>query len=102
MRITGGGASSNILCQMICDNYNHPIEKIKETNGTTLGVAILTLVSLGFYEDIQSAVKILEKNDIVFNPNVKNYEKYNDYYEIYNNLYLNLKDEFRSLQNIEN
>lgn len=102
MRITGGGASSNILCQMICDNYNHPIEKIKETNGTTLGVAILTLVSLGFYEDIQSAVNILEKNDIVFYPNVKNYEKYNDYYEIYNNLYLNLKDEFRSLQNIEN
>lgn len=100
LRIGGGGSASSIWTQMFSDTLNCEIESVNSSEIASLGAAILAGVGVGIYEDTQSAVKnIVQSKDIV-KPLEKSHEEYMKYYKIYEKLYLNLKESFHELSEI--
>lgn len=100
MAICGGGGKSSFWRQVLSDIYGVNACTIEQTEGPALGVAILAMVGCGMYESVQIACeKIISlKDEIKFNK--ENNVEYNKYYEVYNDLYCNLKDSYKKLSNI--
>ncbi len=100
MRICGGGAKSNVWRQIISDVYNCSVNTIKQTEGPALGAAILAGVGTGLYDSVESACDKFILSDKWNNPDASAAEQYNRYYSIYNELYKNLKEQFKQLAGI--
>lgn len=92
VRVSGGGAESEVWRQILADIFNYPLRTIKASEGPALGVAILAGVGVGIYESVEEACeKIIKGKDLV-NPNCDNIALYDKIYEVYNSLYPRLKD----------
>ena len=94
IRVSGGGAESEIWRQILSDILQYPLSTVKASEGPALGVAILAGVGAGVYDSVETACeKILGGNDsekVVPNKDLK--EVYSKVYEIYNSLYPRIKD----------
>lgn len=101
MYICGGGAKSDIWRQTISDMYNLNTIALENEEGPALGVAILASVACGIYSDIKDACEKLIKTKDEVKPIKENYNNYIKFYEIYKNLYINLKESFENLKNIQ-
>ncbi len=88
----GGGASSNLWCQIKSDMAELKIEVPKYTETALLGSAILTFVSLGVFKDIEDASKNLIRIKKEFIPDKRNKEIYKYNFKKYKRLYESLKD----------
>ncbi|WP_156299684.1 xylulokinase [Streptobacillus canis] len=98
MKLTGGGSKNKIWSKMLADIFNKNI-LIANNSGTTLGVALLVadkleLISLNDYFEKNNSQ--IEK----FIPNKMNYDKYMKVYQIYNELYISLKEQFKKLSQL--
>ncbi|MGB9976706.1 FGGY-family carbohydrate kinase [Thermovenabulum sp.] len=83
----GGGSNSIILCQMFSDMINLPVKKNYNEENGILGVVKLVKKSLGITE------KNLDKNKDfkVFYPDYKNHLKYQEVYNLYKMLQVELR-----------
>lgn len=97
----GGSANSKIWTQIKSDITDKEINVPSADHATTLGAAILAGIGIGIYNSYQDAVNKTVKIQRKHKPNKKNTEIYNQYYQIYLNLYEDLKDEFIKLNNIK-
>ena len=97
MKLTGGGSKNKVWSKMLADIFDKNI-LILNSSGTTLGVALLVADKLGLIKlnDYFIDNKLREK----YIPEKKNNIKYMKVYEIYNNLYINLKDNFEKLSKL--
>jgi autoinducer 2 (AI-2) kinase len=77
--VFGGGASKGELwCQILCDVTGCKVRVPQVTEATSLGGAMIAGVGGGVYESVQNAVKKLVKWDRVYEPNMKNFAKYQE------------------------
>ncbi len=87
LRITGGGAKSQVWAQMIADIFNVKVVTIKIEEGPALGAAILAMVGNRAFSSVEDACRHMIKTNKLYEPNQKNailYErKYNDFIKIY-------------------
>ncbi len=87
MNIVGGGAKSDIWCQIIADITNRSIHRVKNPQlAGARGVALLASMSLGYlksFADIKSHIEI----DGVFKPDPKYRELYDRLFREYKNIY---------------
>ncbi len=97
MYACGGGAKSEIWRQMMSDLYGTSVITNESEEGPALGVAILASVASGIYSDIETACSKLITPKNVQMPNSNSHDEYMKYYEIFKNLYPNLKDSFHQL-----
>ncbi len=81
---TGGGAKSDVWCQLQADITNLPIMVPKEKEAACLGAAIIAAVSDGKIESFEKAVEKIEFEKI-FEPsgNEELQEKYKQFNELY-------------------
>lgn len=100
MIITGGGAENKTLCKMLSDNYRKDIDILEDGSGTTLGAAILAAVGIGAYTNLGEAVKVSIKKKETIVKSDNNYNEYSKYFKLYRNIYSNLKDSYKILQDI--
>ena len=91
LRSMGGSANSLLWTQMKADITGKPIVVPSSDTATTLGAAILAGVGTGVYKDFDEAVKSTVKLTRSHQPNMDNYLKYQDNYQIYLKLYEQLK-----------
>lgn len=100
MMVCGGGGKSSVWKQMLSDLYGCHVNTVTAKEGPALGVAILAGVGAGIYESVEEGCqKALEvKAGCV--PKEENREMYLKYYQIYKELYPDLKREFRRLQEL--
>ena len=93
LRVTGGGARSNIWVQMIADVFGMPCEVLEADQGPAFGAALIAGVGVGVWPTMQEAcaqcIRIKERIE----PSDTNYE---EAYSRYRSLYPALKDWFRS------
>ncbi|GKX67178.1 xylulokinase [Inconstantimicrobium mannanitabidum] len=93
IRISGGGAESEVWRQILSDIFQYKLTTIKASEGPALGVAILAGVGAGIYESVEDACnKIVKGGDNVVNPNPELKEVYEKTYEVYNSAYPRIKD----------
>lgn len=81
MRLTGGGARSDVWRQIISDVFNLPVQHTDVD--ATLGTAIIASVGIGVYEDITGAKEAMCRTQEETFPIPKNAEKYAELYNHY-------------------
>lgn len=97
VRITGGGAKSNIWAQLISDILNVEVVKIKEEEGPALGAAILAMVGCKEYANVQEACeKIVELSEL-FKPNSTKAIYYNEKYQKFTKIYPQIKSLYKDI-----
>ena len=92
LRAMGGSANSLLWTQIKSDVTGKPIVVPSSDTATTLGAAILAGVGIGMYKDFEEAVELTVENKRFHEPNPDNYKVYEKNYEIYLELYNQLKE----------
>ena len=91
LRAMGGSANSLLWTQIKSDVTGKPIVVPSSDTATTLGAAILAGVGVGIYADFEEAVALTVENKRFHEPNAEHAKVYEKNYEIYLELYKNLK-----------
>ncbi len=94
VRITGGGAKSDIWAQMIADIMNIDVITIEIEEGPALGAAILAMVGAQVYATVEDACKNIIKTKALFKPNAENADIYKIKYKKFKQIYPKIKSIF--------
>lgn len=97
VRFTGGSAISPVICQVLADVLNRPVEAVENPRlaGAT-GAAALMAVGFGILPDIK-AIKTMIRVRAVYQPNPQNAEVYNRIFPVFKALYQNNKKAYAAL-----
>lgn len=96
---SGGGASSELWCQIIADVTGKTIYRAETSETASLGAAILAASAAGFYEDIRSAARAMSRiNPDCFEPDTERHILYTQlFHEVYRQLYPTTRDALHRL-----
>lgn len=100
MTACGGGGSSPLWRGMLADIYNCPIKTCTSKEGPALGVAILAGVGAGLYPSVEEACKNMIHYNPAQEPDKDNVPEYQKYYDVYTELYKDVKDTYTKLAKI--
>ena len=92
LRAMGGSANSLLWTQIKADVTGKPIVVPSSDTATTLGAVILAGVGVGMYQDFEEAVSLTVEQKRFHEPNKANAQVYEKSYQIYLELYNNLKE----------
>jgi xylulokinase len=96
LNIIGGGANSNIWCQIIADVLNRKIKQVKDPiQANARGAAYIASVGLGYidWNDISKYTQISN----VFKPNPNNKDTYDKLFKEYLNIYKIMRKTYKRL-----
>ena len=97
IRFVGGGALSDVTCQILADVTGRTVETVDSPqNVGAVGAAVIMAVGLGMIESVADAKKLIPAKK-TFKPNAENKEVYDRNYEVYKTLYANNKKAFKAL-----
>ena len=91
-----GGAKSNLWRSIITDIFDTPTVLVKRRTGAPFGDAILAGVATGVFSDFSVAKQWTEYIEPM-EPDRKNHAIYMDYFDLYKELYSNVKENFKTL-----
>jgi xylulokinase len=87
LAITGGATKSAAWRQIIADMFNAEIRRLKVSDATIIGAAVLAGVGAQIFKDAaQGVAKMVSYTDVI-KPISENVVKYDEIYQIYRNLY---------------
>lgn len=102
VRVSGGGAKSDLFRQILSDVFNLDVQIINNSKyGPAYGAAILASVGCGTYNTVSEACHSIIKITGKTEPIRENVEKYNKIYKIYTSLYDTLKGKFKEISETE-
>jgi xylulokinase len=96
VNIIGGGANSNIWCQIFADILNRKVKQVKDPiQANARGAAFMASVALGYikWDHISKHIQISNE----FKPNPENRELYDNLFEEYINIYKIMRKTYRRL-----
>ena len=97
IRFVGGGALSDLTCQILADCTGKVVETVDTPqNVGAMGAAVLTAVGMGQCASIEDAKKLIPVSK-TFKPDMQTKKVYDKYYEVYKNLYASNKKNFAQL-----
>jgi len=89
INIIGGGAISNIWCQIFADALNRKINRVRDPKEAgAKGAAIIATVALGHIKNFEEAEKLV-KIESVYEPNPKNASVYEEIFREFKSIYKN-------------
>ncbi len=97
LRLVGGGAESDVWCQVLADVTRHPVARVADPGLAALrGAAVFASVGLGRYRDVADAGSRIwvEK---VFHPGDEAQRIYGEMYRVYRELYGRLRGAYHYL-----
>lgn len=99
VRVSGGGAKSPLWRQILADVFNAELVTVNTTEGAAYGAALLATVGAGIHTDVATlvaeAVKVTGRDEPGTAVTV-----YNQYYNLYRQLYPALKSHFEAVSQI--
>ncbi|MFA6569258.1 MAG: FGGY family carbohydrate kinase [Victivallales bacterium] len=96
---TGGGAKSDSWLQIKADIFGIPFTRLKITEGSVLGAAMLAGISTGKFS-AEEAVGIFVKKDRRFCPDSRRHESYRERIGIYRKLFRANREIFADLKGV--
>ncbi|NLC17099.1 MAG: xylulokinase [Clostridiales bacterium] len=96
----GGGAKSAYWRQMLADNFKRDVYTLQQDAGGCLGAAILSGVGTGLYRDVKTACESILKLENKTTPDMAASQIYDQYYQVYQSLYGDLKHRFKILSEV--
>jgi xylulokinase len=100
MIVTGGGGRSGLWRGMLADLYGLPVSTLAADEGAALGAAILAGVGAGLYPSLADACGRIVQKGSTHTPDMQKAEAYAPYFELYQQLYRSMKDDFQTLAKI--
>jgi xylulokinase len=101
VRFVGGGAKSEVWCQIMADVTGRVIETVENTqNVGTIGATVVCAVGLGLFKTFQEAKAYIPVRK-VYEPRGKYKETYDRSFEVFTKLYDNNKKLFHRLNKEE-
>ncbi|MGX7031359.1 xylulokinase [Vagococcus zengguangii] len=94
----GGGAKNKDWLQMQADIFNAEIIGLETEQGPGMGAAMLAAIGLGWFDDALACAEQFVKYKGSTKPIVENVEKYQQYYELYQQVYPATKTLSHALQ----
>jgi xylulokinase len=101
IRASGGGGRSSLWRQMQADNFHNSVSTINSSEGPAFGAALLAGVGAGIYDSVPQACEATIRITGVQQPLESNLAIYDKYYDIYKQLYNDLKATFKKVAEIE-
>ena len=92
LRATGGGAKSPYWLQLKADITDKEVVTLNVSESGCLGGAILGGVAIGVYDSVPQAVAQLVRERTVYEPDPGMHERYEDYFELYKQLWPRVRD----------
>ncbi len=100
IRLSGGGAKSDLWRQILADILALPIHVVNSVEGPAFGAAILAAVGAGAFASVEDGCSMMIKTVEQTEPIAANIETYNSLYNIYHQLYGVLQESFEKLSGI--
>lgn len=97
MLVCGGGGRSTLWRQMLADLYATPVATLTSNEGPALGVAILAGVACGAYASVEEGCDAVISQNPIEPPDMKAGKAYEPFYQLYKQLYTDLKGSFETL-----
>ncbi len=97
LRIVGGGARSNLWCQIRADLTGLPVEIPRHTDASPVGAALLAGVASGVFSNVVDAAAGLVQDMRVIEPRHDRKPLYDEAYRRYRELFAALKPMFLAL-----
>jgi xylulokinase len=91
MKHAGGGACSDVWCQIRADVLQRRLERVANLDSGVLGAAMLAGVGNGLFEDIAQAANAMVKVERVFEPDATQVARHDEGFARYQELYHRLK-----------
>lgn len=99
--LTGGGSSSDEICQITADVLNRPVYRVQTHETSGLGAAIASYVALGIYTSFDEAVRNMVHYKDEFKPDGRNTEIYSQLYnKVYKKMYPRMKKLYQNIMDI--
>ena len=96
IRVSGGGARRDEICQIIADVFNLPVYKLQTVEASSLGAAISGFVAVKSFENPEQAVANMVHPGKEFKPNPNNVKIYDEIFKNgYAKLYGSLKKVYK-------
>ena len=89
--VVGGGAQSDLWCQIVADVCGKPVDRASTTEATALGAGIIAAVGCGLHADFRSAVLAMTRLGERFDPG-HDEARYEALFEVYRDLYPTTRD----------
>ena len=90
--ISGGGATSDVICQITADIFNLPVHRVQTNETSGLGASMAGYVGLGVHKDFEAATKAMVHPSEPFYPNPENVQIYQElFHKTYKKIYPRLK-----------
>jgi xylulokinase len=99
LRASGGGAQSDLWCQIKADVTNRPVLRLQVRQSGCLGAALMAAVGAGFATSLREAAASAVRVDRIFEPTVDR-AGYDERYAIYRDLYHALKPAHAALADL--
>jgi xylulokinase len=100
MMACGGGSKSKLWRQILADMFGCSVKTAVSQEGAVLGVAILAGVAAGIFTDVPTACDRFIVQDKACQPIESHQNYYAKGYALYQQLYAQLKTQYRSLANL--
>lgn len=83
----GGGAKSDLWLQIQADIFNAKVVKLQNEQGPGMGAAMIAAVGLGWFTSLKECAEEFIKADQVYEPKPENVRLYQEYYQVYKDVY---------------
>lgn len=93
--ISGGGARSDLWCQIVADVLGIEVGRLQENPGPAYGAALLAGVGGGAFSGVEEACEGRDQVDRVFEPRTDCRSVYEEGYRRYRELYARLREFFQ-------
>jgi xylulokinase len=84
---SGGGSNSDVWNQMKADILDKEVMVMESKEAASLGCAILGAVDIGFFSNVEEAVKKVVRVKTIYQPNNQNKSYYEKQYELFLDIY---------------
>lgn len=90
IRSLGGGSKSSVWNQIKADINGVILETVKSKEAASLGAAILAGKAVGWFNSVEEAVDSMVEVKETINPSYDNKKLYDEYYQLYKKLFVDL------------
>ncbi|MBR5423565.1 MAG: FGGY-family carbohydrate kinase [Clostridia bacterium] len=89
----GGGASSDVVCQIAADVFGLPVKRSQTHEASAVGSSMVAFIALGTFRDYEDAIGHMVQMKDEFTPDAENHRIYMEYYNaVYSRLPAGLKN----------
>lgn len=95
--LIGGGASSDLWCQIIADATGKTVLRSTTIEASSLGVAIIVAKACGWYATFQEAAENMTGEIVAISPHEKRHQKFLEWMKTYDEIYAATKHSFAKI-----